>query len=159
MKRSRKGFTLVELLIVMAIIAALTGVMSASMIKGVAKAKAAAIVANFDSARTAAAEYYALHISDSGLADITLQAALADSLTDWKNEETNKGMKKGNVTYAAPDTSLLASTAKITATFTEDPAAADIATALEVISKAQYGEGNDVLTVSNKVATMDITPK
>ena len=54
MKKARKGFTLVELLIVVAIL----GILSVSMMMSVggttAKAKASMIASNFDAARIAA---------------------------------------------------------------------------------------------------------
>ncbi|MBQ6972020.1 MAG: type II secretion system protein [Synergistaceae bacterium] len=59
MKRTRKGFTLIELLIVIAVIGALAATMGTSTDKATAQAKAAAIVANVDACRTAAAMYYA----------------------------------------------------------------------------------------------------
>lgn len=59
MKRTRKGFTLIELLIVIAVIGALAATMGTSTDKATAQAKAAAIVANVDACKTAAAMYYA----------------------------------------------------------------------------------------------------
>ena len=68
MKKARKGFTLIELLIVIAVIAALAATMGTSTDKATASAKAAAIVANVDACRTAAAMYYADY-SNTNLAE------------------------------------------------------------------------------------------
>ncbi len=58
MKTSRKGFTLVELLIVVAILATLTATMMVSMNGATAKAKAATIASNVDACVTAVKKYY-----------------------------------------------------------------------------------------------------
>ncbi len=71
MKRTRKGFTLVELLIVIAILTALTASLTINMSGATAKAKAAAVRANFDACKTAAMTYYSGHIEDSKLTDTT----------------------------------------------------------------------------------------
>ena len=54
MKRMRKGFTLVELLIVIAILATLTAAMTASITGSTAKAKASTIAANVETMKTVA---------------------------------------------------------------------------------------------------------
>ena len=60
MKKSRKGLTLLELLIVIAIVGALAATMSVSITKSNprAKAKAVAIVSNVNACRAAASLYY-----------------------------------------------------------------------------------------------------
>ncbi len=57
MKHVRKGFTLVELLIVIAILGALSATMSVSTSGATAKAKAAAIAANVEACKSAALMY------------------------------------------------------------------------------------------------------
>ena len=57
MKRTRKGFTLVELLIVVAIIGALATMMTLSAGTSAAKAQAASIVSGFKMVRTAVVQY------------------------------------------------------------------------------------------------------
>lgn len=57
MKKSRKGFTLVELLIVISILAALSAAMSVASAKATVAAKASAISTNISNIKTAAALY------------------------------------------------------------------------------------------------------
>ena len=57
--KTRKGFTLVELLIVVAILATLAATMVASMGGATAKAKAATITSNVEACVTAVQKYYA----------------------------------------------------------------------------------------------------
>ncbi|MBQ7169682.1 MAG: type II secretion system protein [Synergistaceae bacterium] len=59
MKKMRKGFTLVELLIVVAILATLAAAMTVSVMGSTAKAKAATIASNVDAFVKAAGQYCA----------------------------------------------------------------------------------------------------
>ncbi len=65
MKKARKGFTLVELLIVVAILATLTAAMTASISGTTAKAKAAMIANNVEVMKSAATQYYTENMEDS----------------------------------------------------------------------------------------------
>jgi|GEM_PF-6851246 len=99
MKKARKGFTLVELLIVVAILAVLTTTMMVSMRGATAKAKAASIAANLESCRTAAMLYYAAS-GDKNLSDVAAGDMLKASLKTWDK------MKKADnddsaITYSA----------------------------------------------------------
>ena len=60
MKKARKGFTLVELLIVVAILAALSAAMMASSSDAIDQAQANAIISNLQSMKTAAYTMYTM---------------------------------------------------------------------------------------------------
>ncbi|MBQ7170215.1 MAG: type II secretion system protein [Synergistaceae bacterium] len=95
MKKMRKGFTLVELLIVVAILGILGAAMMVSVNGSTAKAKAATIVSNVAAIKEAMDLYFA---NNAG-ADIT--AATPDSvlyavLPSWKSFSTT-----GTITYTA----------------------------------------------------------
>ena len=75
MKKMRKGFTLVELLIVIAIVGALATAMSMSGSKATGAAKAATLINNIEICKTAAALYYAAN-SESDLSTISAKTFL-----------------------------------------------------------------------------------
>ncbi|MBQ4401111.1 MAG: type II secretion system protein [Synergistaceae bacterium] len=64
MKKSRKGFTLVELLIVIVVIGILSAMMMLSSTEAVTSAKASNIVSNLRNLKTAALAYYTDHMDD-----------------------------------------------------------------------------------------------
>lgn len=97
MKRTRKGFTLVELLIVVAILATLTATMMVSMRGATAKAKAASIAANLESCHTAAMLYYA-ESGDKDISTVTAETMLIANLKTWYKM---KGGDGDAITYTA----------------------------------------------------------
>ena len=100
MKTSRKGFTLVELLIVVAILATLTATMTYSISGSTAKAKAAAIANNVE-AMKGAAKLYAIDDSRTldNFATLTADDVLFAQFPAWK--DFNEG---GTIKYAAVTT-------------------------------------------------------
>ena len=73
MKKFRKGFTLVELLIVVAILGSLSAAMSLSSGRATASAKASTIISNVEACKTAAA----LYVADNYAADLSKTTAKA----------------------------------------------------------------------------------
>ena len=113
MRKMRKGFTLVELLIVIAILGALSATMTASVTGATAKAKAAAIAANVDACKQAAAAYYASNMGNATALDVTTSTVINEYIktfgdfsktgatikyTPDDENETGKGYDKWNMT-------------------------------------------------------------
>ena len=67
MKKAKKGFTLVELLIVIAILGTLAAMMSSSTGDATVRAKVSQIVNNIDACKVAAAVYYSDTFDDSSV--------------------------------------------------------------------------------------------
>lgn len=100
MKRTRKGFKLVELLIVVAILATLTATMMVSMRGATAKAKEASIAANLETCHTAALLYYAAS-GDKDLSKVDAEDMLTTNLKTWYKL---KGGNDDAITYTAKGT-------------------------------------------------------
>ena len=146
MKRTRKGFTLVELLIVVAILATLTATMMVSMRGATAKAKAASIAANLESCHTAAMLYYAAS-GDKDLSDVGAETMLKVSLKTWdkmKGTATTDSAKGDAITYTAAGKGV--DNWVVNVDFSNDTEATDIARALKNMrgySDAVAFVGND----------------
>ncbi len=146
MKKMRKGFTLVELLIVIAILSALAASMTINMSNTTAKAKAATIRANFDTCKTAAMTYYSGHIDEAALkTTMTAQAAMKATIPGWGES----GLTKGVVKYTATGTG--AGNWKIVADYTDDTAATEIATLLNAVDGITAGTGENTTTSEMKL--------
>ncbi len=139
MKTSRKGFTLVELLIVVAILATLTATMMASISGSTAKAKAATIAANVEACKTAATMYVTNNASDS-LKTMKTEDMMVAAMPTWADfghadtdapiqyATTDKVQSTGTTTAGqGPDNWA------ITVDFSKDPEKDDIKTALQAI--------------------------
>ena len=126
MKRTRKGFTLVELLIVIAILGTLSAAMSMSVSGATAKAKAATIANNVAACITAA-RLYAVNNASDALATTTADTVLFASLPSWKD------FNSGNIKYAQVADGKGIDGWAITVDFGDDPEKDAIATELSNI--------------------------
>ena len=159
MKKSRKGFTLVELLIVIAILGTLSAMMSVNVAGSTAKAKAAAIVSNVASCRSAAMMYAVNHGTD-GIDTKTADDVLFDALPSWK-DYSNANNK---IKYAADLTVDVSGTNKakgkgrenwaITVDFSQDPEKDTIVEELQKIN----GYNKSYANAADKTGT-DIVKK
>ena len=144
MKKTRKGFTLVELLIVVAILGVLTATLSISAGDATARAKAAAIVNNIEACKNGAALYYSANYNDSsaGMKPSEFLKAESDYVPNWSSFATG-----GTVTYTAGEQTT-PDTWSLTVSFASDKEATKIATALsKTPGYTNVTSGNNTLTV------------
>ena len=147
MKNLRNGFTLVELLIVIAIIGALSATMSVVTKGSSAKAKAAAIAANVDAFRSAAMLYCYDHMDDDNLdfATVETDTVLYEYCKAWGD------FSNGRITYKAANESKGKDKWAVNVDFSSDPEKANIKQALAKIKG--YGTYGDILSADGKIAT------
>ena len=147
MKKARKGFTLVELLIVIAILATLTASMTMSMQGATAKAKASTIAANLDACRSAAMLYYASSM-DVGLSTVTADTMLAGNFSMWS---AIKGVATDPIRYGSSGSGPNAWVASVD--FSLDPDKTEITNALKKIKGYKNITGNviKVTLLSGKI--------
>ena len=134
MKKMRKGFTLVELLIVIAIVGALATAMSMSGSKATGAAKAATLINNIEICKTAAALYYAAN-SEADLSKVSAQIFLASE--DYVPNFAK--MSKGVISISEDKTGKGYKGWGIKVDFSKDGASSDIITALNN-AKAYSGD-------------------
>ena len=133
MKKFRKGFTLVELLIVISILGALSASMAGSMGNSTAAAKASTIAANVDTCIAAAKMYYAANYNEN------LTSETAAAFLNPTDENAVKYVpnwakfNSGNVIYAVDDAGKDANGWAIIITITSAPDKDAILTALTKI--------------------------
>ena len=156
MKKIRKGFTLVELLIVIAILGALAATMATSSQKATGLAKAQAIVNNVNACKTAAILYYSEH-REENLKETTSSAFLtagSEFVPNWSE------FSSGGTTYTAGDGKGFGSW-DVKIDFTNDADAKGITTALAKIrgyAGVGTGTGLKVELFTGKVSSADATP-
>jgi len=124
MKTSRKGFTLVELLIVVAILATLTASMTMAVSGSTGKAKAAVIASNVEAIKSTVSNYLKTN-TGTAMSTATPDSVLYDALPSWKSFSTT-----GNITYTATGTAGDVSDWIVAISFTNDADKEEIREAL-----------------------------
>ena len=133
MTKKHNGFTLVELLIVVSMLAALTSTMTVAVGGSSAKAKAAAIAANVDACKSSIALYSINNKETNNLPDMTADDVLKKCMPTWADfGRTEKTGEKMEIKYAAKNGKGPANWA-ITVDFSDDPEKDEVKEALKKI--------------------------
>ncbi len=152
MRNTRKGFTLVELLIVVAILATLAASISISTADATARAKAAAIASNVAACKNGAALYYAATFNDSSEKDKTPKTGFLMSgstyVPNWDEFATG-----GTITYTAGEETKPEEWS-VTVSFADDKESAKILAALQKMPgyKSATGTSMKVTLLTGAVA-------
>ena len=152
MKRTRKGFTLVELLIVIAILGTLSAAMTTSIQGATAKAKSTTIASNVETFKTIAALDVANNAGEN-LSSKTAEALMYEHLPTWAdfaNPETTDTVVKYTASGTGPG-DVAGTNWTITVDFSKDPEKDDIMTALSKIKG--YGKYDKVTTTAATEST------
>ena len=134
MRKMRKGFTLVELLIVVAILGVLSATMMVTATGSTANAKAMTIADNVRSCRSAALLYYQINVGVEDLGGVTAKTSdvLSAHVSAWEDFNT-----AGTIKYTVAEGANTAETAykdwQIVVDYSADTDKADISTALAKI--------------------------
>ena len=113
MRNTRKGFTLVELLIVITIMASLSAMMAITSGGATSRAKASSIVANVEACKTAAAVFYNDHWQDAkvmvgatetNMADTTAEAFLGNTAAGYEYVPNFSDFSTDNIVFTVDTT-------------------------------------------------------
>ena len=168
MKTSRKGFTLVELLIVVAILATLTASMTYSINGATAKAKAAVIASNVEAMKGAASLCVAtngekLATTDRDLSTVTTAKVMAAYLPTWADfsqaDPSGTDAEKLPIKYVAGTETGGPDKWTVTINFTDDPEKVEIIKALKKIKGygAYYNDSGAATAITDTTYSLKIT--